>query len=1224
MDILNIISLLVGILSLLVTLLIEQDRIAEKFPEVLRKPRTKIALRMIASLALVFAVFGLLILPRTKVVEWLPAAPAEGASRQANAGQAIQLRQSPDALAFTKTSLLSSDVFPTTITARSGPDGRTFFAGTYGGGIYVSQSPGEWQLFGLEEQTITKLITYDDPAEGVFAATNLGIFVTYDNGQNWESRWFANDLVTDLTSHPDDHQNLVASNLNGIFYSSDGGRSWIAANVQNQVITSIVRAQRNPARLYASGLFGSVYKSGDGGLSWELIREPDGEGSAPLAVSPMDENTVFMGPGSLGIYRTTDGGASWEHLGLKGVSISSIVISPTTGIVYVGSDDGRGLLTSDNHGRTWTNRGILSDDVFFIWEDTANPSNMMVATRSNGILSSSDLGATWINIGLGGLSFERDFTVQRLLIVDGEPDHLLAIPSDEKGVYESRDGGVTWTALPGNTDLLNVFPYDLYQDPFNPEHLFVSGLGGEIFESLDRGSSWRSITHNLPRVGFAPLVTFRDGTLYSGPGNHGVWKKDSGGQSWAPVGLAGVSIEQLWADQANGRLYALDGIGLLHYSFDGGETWSDTGNEFLSVAIDPTNLDHIVAVDKEYEIAVSRDGGSNWDTTATLSAEAQYTQPSLVASGSGSGYFYLSNDMYFFSSKDGGQTWQQSRLPQYGRLAASSGNVLYFIGSQTLQRSENYGLTWTAVNYKYASLSSDKLIQIGGDRYLAGSEEDGLFISDDAGESWTQTSIGADYKVLALTRSPGSELNIFALLESPFSELIYAYSSEGGPWTLLATGCNSRRSENYFEEISGETGILWQAECLDPQALFIIDPLDLNQTLVVDLTGMTSLTDALYAPNGKVTALSSPLDPVVWETLNKGKTWVKVGALDRFANWSLSNDQRSTGILHMHQMDGTLIGTYSAKPVVPYSSYIALCFVVLVCLLVSVQSHLIFLSWSDMKDAIALVLFSPHVPTADLNRFTAIVILPLLALLNVILMQIFPKSEYAWTILASQNYTNIILTIAQLLRRIPVTLFTSVGYIYISATLVFVVLILIMIWLMNMAATLARVRNLEATSQPDWTQAFVKGTAILIFGNYGMSFLGLLLAYLPRNDESVFGISYENIFNLFALLIFYKITAVCINTVADSSRVGYRAVALLYMFFTVLVSVGLTFGIVFLVLLLDPSEQVLSRLEALPTVQFGLANILLTFIYLILNQDRRDRDARTVTPVRASRRSSHA
>ena len=219
---------------------------------------------------------------------------------------------------------------------------------------------------------------------------------------------------------------------------------------------------------------------------------------------------------------------------------------------------------------------------------------------------------------------------------------------------------------------------------------------------------------------------------------------------------------------------------------------------------------------------------------------------------------------------DSGETWKRSNLPEYGNLLAANQNTLYYGGGKALHRSNDAGSIWNPIMYKYVDSAGITSLQIGDNVYLTGSKEDGLFISNDSGETWQQTSIGVGYKVLGLTKVNGQRPVLFALIEDPYTELLYAISSDGIGWSFNETGCLNRSEADSSRELLDEGGKIWLVKCSFPSSLFIVDPQ--NQTEIVstiDLQAIaTSQMPSIQRTNG------SCFYPVQSVNRKSGKAWI--------------------------------------------------------------------------------------------------------------------------------------------------------------------------------------------------------------------------------------------------------------------------------------------------------------------------------------------------------------
>ncbi|WP_374764373.1 glycosyl hydrolase [Yunchengibacter salinarum] len=335
-----------------------------------------------------------------------------------------------------------------------------------------------------------------------------------------------------------------------------------------------------PHRYFVAVASGNLWKTDNAGTTWSPIF--DNHGSYALGVvelAPGNPDIVWLGTGENnaqrsvgygdGVYRSLDGGKSWEHMGLKDSGhISDIWISPQdhdTVVVAVqgplwnkGGD--RGLYKTTDGGETWDR--ILEIDahtgVNEIVVNPNDPDSMVVSTYQrrrhvwtlinggpgSGIHRTTDGGKTWDDV-TATVKGKNDLGRIGLAMAPSAPDTIYAIVEAEgeaKGVYRStdfgasfekrsghmttspqyynelvvdpknpdrvysldtwtqvsEDGGKTWSRL--STKTRHVDDHALWIDPDNTAHLVIGGDGG-IYESHDRGNSWRHV-RNLPITQF--------------------------------------------------------------------------------------------------------------------------------------------------------------------------------------------------------------------------------------------------------------------------------------------------------------------------------------------------------------------------------------------------------------------------------------------------------------------------------------------------------------------------------------------------------------------------------------------------------------------------------------------------------------------------------------------------------------------------------------------------
>ena len=336
---------------------------------------------------------------------------------------------------------------------------------------------------------------------------------------------------------------------------------------------------KNSKIYYVAAACGGVWKTSNAGITYEPIF--DGEGSYSIGcveIDPGNSNIVWVGSGENnnqrsiaygdGIYKSEDGGKSWKNMGLKNSEhIGMIVIDPkNSNIVYVaaygplwsaGGD--RGIYKTTDGGKTWNQILKVSENTGFneihmdprnsdVLYATAHQRRRQVYTYINGgpesnIYRSTNGGTTWDTLS-NGLPKDVDRGRMGLSISPVNPDYIYAIvEAGEKksGVYLSTDRGASWEKRCDNVtsgnyyqeifcdpkDLNKVYYVDfwvmvstnggksfekigekykhvdnhaLWIDPSDTQHLIV-GCDGGIYETYDHGSNWQFKT-NLPVTQF--------------------------------------------------------------------------------------------------------------------------------------------------------------------------------------------------------------------------------------------------------------------------------------------------------------------------------------------------------------------------------------------------------------------------------------------------------------------------------------------------------------------------------------------------------------------------------------------------------------------------------------------------------------------------------------------------------------------------------------------------
>src|SRR6266536_6161335 len=315
-----------------------------------------------------------------------------------------------------------------------------------------------------------------------------------------------------------------------------------------------------PNRLYASqssGWFGqTIQRSDDGGGTWETVGNEFAYDGVPgthqwydgtqhpwefarvwhLEPSLTDPDTVYAGVEDAALFRSTDGGQSWQELpglrghesgsrwmpGAGGMAVHTIVQDPNgNGRMFV-AISAAGVFRTDDGGRTWrpTNRGLRSD---FMPEPTAevghcvhriamHPSrpNVLFMQKHWDVMRSEDAGESWQEVS-GNLPTDFGFPIdvhahepETIYVVPIKSDSEHFPPDGKLRVYRSRTGGNEWEALtkglPQKDCYVNVLRDAMAVDSLEPCGIYFGTSGGQVYASADAGDSWNPIVRDLPAV----------------------------------------------------------------------------------------------------------------------------------------------------------------------------------------------------------------------------------------------------------------------------------------------------------------------------------------------------------------------------------------------------------------------------------------------------------------------------------------------------------------------------------------------------------------------------------------------------------------------------------------------------------------------------------------------------------------------------------------------------
>jgi photosystem II stability/assembly factor-like uncharacterized protein len=306
----------------------------------------------------------------------------------------------------------------------------------------------------------------------------------------------------------------------------------------------------NPARMYAVLWNRGIYRSTDGGASWMNFTETAAADSGTwfdaryLNVFLIGSASQFYMAGNWGLFRSLNQGANWTRMdtGLSG-EVISMALDPANGnIIYAGTREGK-VYSSTNGGTSWSDMsaGLPATEIRFLAVDPADTSKIHAGTGSNGIYRSVGGGA-WISIN--GI-WADDQTSTQLTRVEtiilepqgpGIPTRIFIAANDSvrgDGIFKTADGGATWSILTPQMGIRWQPGYYIAPNPTDPGGIFaVNGGNIRIYSGDGTGYSDHYVADNSLTCLAVDPVTL---ALYAGTDRDGVFKGANGGTTWTAV-----------------------------------------------------------------------------------------------------------------------------------------------------------------------------------------------------------------------------------------------------------------------------------------------------------------------------------------------------------------------------------------------------------------------------------------------------------------------------------------------------------------------------------------------------------------------------------------------------------------------------------------------------------------------------------------------------------------
>ena len=491
---------------------------------------------------------------------------------------------------------------------------------------------------------------------------------------------------------------------------------------------------RQPKTFYFGATGGGVWKTIDGGLTWINVSGQQLKTGAvgAIAVAPSDPNVVYAGMGESfirgnmetgdGMYKSTDGGKTWKHIGLEKTHvISNIVVDPNNpDLVYVaalghvfGNNPERGVYRSTDGGETW--KKILYEN------EKAGAVDIAIDPNNSRVLYASFWQAyrkPWI-------------------MSSGGPGSAL---------YKSIDGGDTWTNISHNPGMpkgtLGKICISVSGANSNRVYAIVEAKNGGVFRSDDGGQTWRRLYHESELTQRAWYFS----RIYADPKNEdvvyapqveGLFKSIDGGKTFHPLHTPHGDNHVLWINPDNPEIMIGGNDGGASVSTNGGQSWTDQDQptaQFYHVSLDNQFPYHIYGAQQDnstVDIASRTTGAgiTDKDWQAVAGGESGFVVPKpgepWITYGGG---YDGALDIY---NKRTGQdqmvdVWPNNPMGYaaenirdrfqwtYPIMVSKFGNHPIYVASQYIYKSTDQGMSWSRISPDLTRNEKSKQQSSGG------------------------------------------------------------------------------------------------------------------------------------------------------------------------------------------------------------------------------------------------------------------------------------------------------------------------------------------------------------------------------------------------------------------------------------------------------------------------------------------------------------------------------
>jgi photosystem II stability/assembly factor-like uncharacterized protein len=792
---------------------------------------------------------------------------------------------------------------------------------------------------------------------------------------------------------------------------------WLAVSLL--VLIPIAYPSAQPTRQSMTSIDPALFK----GMKYRLVGPSRGGRVTTVTGVPSQPRTFYMGVASGGLFRTTDGGGTWTPISDGKIPVGSMgsvaVADSDPNIIYVGTGSdgvrsnvstGRGVYRTTDGGATWQFAGL--HDAGQIGAVRIHPTNPNVAwvaaygdafkrNTERGVFKTEDAGKTWrkvlyINDGVGAMDVELEPGNPNVVYawmsrLERKPWTIIS-GSREGGFFKSTDGGNTFSHITSGlpSDLIGKANLAVTNAKADRIYALVEALpGGGLYRSDDAGQTWTLVNSQ----GALVQRPFYYTTLGADPTNADVvyagaesfFKSTDGGKTFSLMRTPHGDNHDIWINPKDGNTMIQSNDGGANVSFDGGRTWSSQLNqvtgEFYGVWLDnqfPYKLygaqqdDSTVIITSQAD-PFSRDDwrrGPGCETGPIMphpqnpdivygSCKGQYSVLNLKT-GQEKNYWIGGQSLYGNPARD--LIYRMQRVSPMA-LSPHDPDVLYY-GSQFVHRTRDKGVTWEKISPDLTAhpdccqgVSGEPITRdVTGEEFYStlyaitesplesgviwtGANDGPFYVTRDNGRTWTNVTpkdMEPGGRVQYIEASPhrkgSAYYAAYRYLLGDYRPYIYATDDYGKTWKRLTDGANGIPSDTptrvvredpdregllyagteFGMYISFDNGAHWQSFQLNLPNVPITDIKVHHKDLVVATQGRAFWILDDVAALHQLTATTTATDVRLYKPRDGYRTRTAPAVLGPNIDYYLPGVSAGPVTIDILDASGTLVNSYGS------------------------------------------------------------------------------------------------------------------------------------------------------------------------------------------------------------------------------------------------------------------------------------------------------------------------